>query len=196
MAAMEYDAIILAGGRAGRLGGIDKALIEIGGRSLLATAVAAANRARSTVVVGPERPGFQGICFLLDTPQSGPLHALSVGLEVGSAPLVAVLAADLPFVTVAMVERLAVAVGDADGAILVDDSGRDQYLLAVYRRSALEASLDELPSATDAPMGDAVRSLQLVRIMDAAATGDCDTPEDVTAARRLTEEEEGVRGVD
>jgi molybdopterin-guanine dinucleotide biosynthesis protein A len=204
MAAMEveYDAIILAGGRARRLGGIDKTLIEIGGRSLLGTAVAAADRARSTVVVGPERPGFAGVVFLLEQPpQSGPVHALSAGLEVGSAPLVAVLAADLPFVTAAIVERLAAAVGDADGAIAVDVSGRDQYMLAVYRRSAIEASLQELQPAAGAPMADAVRSLRLVRVGEESATSDCDTPQDVTAARRLTEErlteeENSVRGVD
>ena len=194
---VDYDGIILAGGRARRLGGVDKALIEIGGRTLLETALAAAAGARSTVVVGPERPGFEAVSWLLeDPPGSGPVNSLLAGLRLGSAPLVAVLAADLPFVTGAAVDRLAAAVGDADGAIAVDASGRDQYLLAVYRRAVLVPALEGLPSSIGAPLMDAVGSLRLVRIRDDSASSDCDTPDDVTAARRLTEEDQGVRGVD
>ena len=193
---MEYDAVILAGGRARRFGGIDKMLIEVGGSPLLATAVAATSGARSAVVVGPERAGFDGASWVQeDPPHSGPVHALSAGLALGSAPLVAVLAADLPFVTVDAVERLAAAVGDADGAIAVDASGRDQYLLAVYRRRALEAAIEALASSIGAPLREIVQPLHLVRLREDAASSDCDTPDDVSAARRPTEEGKGVRGV-
>ena len=172
-------------------------LIEVGGRTLLESALAATRGARSTVVVGPERPGFEGFNWLLeDPPGSGPAHALLAGLNAGSAPLVAVIAADLPFVTLDSVERLAGSVGDVDGAVVVDGSGRDQFLLAVYRRSALTSSLERLRSSIGAPLHDAVGSMDLVRIKDEVASSDCDTPDDVTAARRLTEEDEGVRGVD
>jgi molybdopterin-guanine dinucleotide biosynthesis protein A len=194
---MEYDAIVLAGGRARRFGGVDKVLIEVGGKTLLERALAAARRARSTVVVGPERPGFENASWLLeDPPRSGPVHALLAGLGAGSAPHVAVLAADLPFVSVAVVERLVASVGDADGAVAVDGSGRDQYLLAVYRRAALRSALEKLPSSVGAPLHRAVASLELVRIEDESASSDCDTPDDVTAAKGLIEEEERVRGVD
>jgi molybdopterin-guanine dinucleotide biosynthesis protein A len=194
---MEYDAIVLAGGRARRFGGVDKVLIEVGGKTLLERALAAARRARSTVVVGPERPGFANVSWLLeDPPRSGPVHALLAGLGSGSAPLVAVLAADLPFVSVAVVERLVASVGDADGAVAVDGSGRDQYLLAVYRRAALGPALTKLPSSIGAPLHRAVDSLELVRIEDESASSDCDTPDDVTAAKGLIEEGERVRGVD
>jgi molybdopterin-guanine dinucleotide biosynthesis protein A len=194
---VDYDAIILAGGRARRVGGIDKALIEIRGRTLLDTAIAAAGAARSIVVVGPERPGFESVVWAREAPPgSGPVHALSAGLAVGSAPLVTVLAADLPFVTADAVQRLAAGVGKADGAVAVDGSGRDQYLLAVYRRDALLASLNVLPSSIGASLGEAVDTLRLVRIRDDSATTDCDTWDDVTAARRRSEEGEGVRGVD
>ncbi|MDQ4138070.1 MAG: NTP transferase domain-containing protein, partial [Actinomycetota bacterium] len=42
-----FDAVILAGGRAVRLGGIDKTALEVGGRSLLESALAAVPDARS-----------------------------------------------------------------------------------------------------------------------------------------------------
>ena len=194
---MEYDAVILAGGRARRFGGIDKMLIEIGGEPLLGTAIAAASGARSAVVVGPERAGFAGASWVQeDPPHSGPVHALAAGLALGSAPLVAVVAADLPFVTTDVVERLAAAVGDTDGAVAVDGSARDQYLLAVYRRRALEAAIGGLASSIGAPLRTTVQSLRLVRLREDSASNDCDTPDDVSAARRPTEEGKGVRGVD
>ena len=52
---MEWNAIILAGGRSARLGGIDKCAITIGGRRLLDAAIAATEGAASRVIVGPER---------------------------------------------------------------------------------------------------------------------------------------------
>ena len=45
-AMMQFNAIILAGGRAARLGGIDKCGIEIGGRRLLDAALAATDGPR------------------------------------------------------------------------------------------------------------------------------------------------------
>jgi len=187
---VEYDAIILAGGRARRLGGVDKPLIEIRGVTLLETALAAAGGANSTVVVGPERPGLRDVTWVLEEPPgSGPVGALAAGMGSGSAPLVAVLAADLAFVTRSAVERLAAAVGDTDGAIAVDGSGRDQYLLAVYRRTSLQNSMDALPSTTGAPLATVAGALRLVRIRDDAAGTDCDTWDDVAGARRRSEEE-------
>ena len=52
--------IILAGGRATRLGGADKPGLVVGGRTLLAAVVAAGTEAgaRRVVVVGPDRPGI------------------------------------------------------------------------------------------------------------------------------------------
>ncbi|WP_204250989.1 NTP transferase domain-containing protein, partial [Saezia sanguinis] len=48
------DVIVLAGGRASRMGGVDKPGLVVGGRSMLETALAAAGAGR-TVVVGPPR---------------------------------------------------------------------------------------------------------------------------------------------
>jgi molybdopterin-guanine dinucleotide biosynthesis protein A len=51
---LAYDAIILAGGRASRLGGVQKAAVEIGGRALLDIALEASAGAKRIVVVGPD----------------------------------------------------------------------------------------------------------------------------------------------
>ncbi|WP_165840672.1 NTP transferase domain-containing protein, partial [Streptomyces scopuliridis] len=51
-----YDAIVLAGGAAKRLGGADKPGVRVGGRSLLDRVLAACEGAARTVVVGGRRP--------------------------------------------------------------------------------------------------------------------------------------------
>ncbi len=53
---MDFDAVILAGGRSSRLGGSPKAGLVIGGQTLLERALQAARGALAMVVVGPD-PG-------------------------------------------------------------------------------------------------------------------------------------------
>jgi molybdenum cofactor guanylyltransferase len=81
--------IILAGGRATRLGGADKPGLVVGGRTLLAAVVAAGTEAaaRRVVVVGPDRPdiaddaGAAAVRFVCEEPPgSGPVSALRRGL--------------------------------------------------------------------------------------------------------------------
>ncbi len=54
-----FDAIVLAGGRAARLGGADKPALRVGGSSLLGAVVSAAAAAGAgrCIIVGPPRPG-------------------------------------------------------------------------------------------------------------------------------------------
>ncbi len=142
-----FDAVILAGGRGSRLGGIDKPGLRVDGRSLLATAVDAVRDAGAIVIVGPDRAiaDFAEVDRSLirfareDPPFGGPAAALAAGLDAlgsAAAPSVVVLAADQPNAPAA-VERLLAAPADADGVLAVDPSGRRQYLLGRYRTAAL-----------------------------------------------------------
>ncbi|MCD6638569.1 MAG: NTP transferase domain-containing protein, partial [Nocardioides sp.] len=54
LTAAGFCGVILAGGTAARLGGADKASIELGGRTLLEIAIDAFLDADEVVVVGPE----------------------------------------------------------------------------------------------------------------------------------------------
>src|SRR6185369_12958626 len=71
--------------------------------------------------------------------------------------LVALLAADLPYLTGAAVEALAGAVdaGSADGAVYVDDAGRRQLLCGVWRAVALVGAA----AALGDPAGRSMRAL-------------------------------------
>jgi len=113
-----FAAVILAGGGARRLSGVDKPAIEIAGRSLLDRAVASVAGADPVVVVGPRRALAVGVRWTReDPPGAGPLAALAAGLtEVGPLPAeatVALVAADLVNVVPDTIGRLRDGLGDA-----------------------------------------------------------------------------------
>jgi molybdopterin-guanine dinucleotide biosynthesis protein A len=166
-------AVILVGGTAARLGGADKACLEVGGRTLLEHAIAATVDAAAVVVVGERRPTTRQVSWTReDPPGGGPAAGLLAGVDaLGSEhDLVCALAVDMPRVEAATVTRLRDAVGDHDGAVLVDADGRRQPLAAVYRRTALERVRP--PSREDErglPLRRLLRDLALVEV---AARGD------------------------
>ncbi|MCW2566643.1 MAG: molybdopterin-guanine dinucleotide biosynthesis protein MobA, partial [Mycobacterium sp.] len=55
-----YTAVVLAGGRARRLGGIAKPAVDVGGRPMLARVLAAVADAGHVIVVGPPLAGLNG----------------------------------------------------------------------------------------------------------------------------------------
>ena len=107
---MEFDAIILAGGRSSRLGGVPKSGLIYDGATLLERSLRAAGAAGRTVVVGPD-PGNlpEGVLTCReDPPFAGPAAAIAAGLSAlaagqagghqaaAPAPFTLVLACDMP----------------------------------------------------------------------------------------------------
>lgn len=195
-----YDAVILAGGRAERLGGADKPGALVAGLPLVERVAAAVRDARTVVVVGPARD-MPGVVFTReDPPGGGPIPALRAGLAETTAPRVVLLAADLPFLAAAHVAALLAAVPDdpADatgtgsgsgtgvGAVLVDDTGREQWLTGVWRTAALRAALGAYGGRS---LHGLLRPLEPARVRLPVAPGqappwfDCDTIDDLRAAR-------------
>ncbi len=182
---MSFDALVLAGGSARRMGS-DKPALLVGGVSLLDRVLAAVDAASVTVVVGPVRDTSRPVLFAReDPPGGGPAAALAAGLPLVTAPWVAVLAADLPFLTAPVVAALLAAAQGSDGAVLVDDTGREQVLTGVWRTAALRsAAVGDLAGA---PLRRVLGGLAYARV-PAPSGGpapwvDCDTPEDLAAAR-------------
>jgi molybdopterin-guanine dinucleotide biosynthesis protein A len=142
----DWGAIVLAGGAGRRLGGVDKAGVVLGGRTLLDRALAAVAGAAHVVVVGPERAADGVVWTREDPPGGGPVAGLAAGLAaVADVDFVAVLAVDQPGVTASTVDRLRAAVGAASGAVLVDD-GHLQWLAGVWRTSVLRAAMPAEPA--------------------------------------------------
>ncbi len=182
-ALMPYDALVLAGGAARRLGGVDKVSLEIGGRTLLARVVDAVDDAEQTVVVGPERPLERAVTWQREDPiGGGPVAALAAGLGAVDSAWVALLAGDLPFLDQGCVRALRRAAAEGDGAMLLDDQDRDQLLVGVWRTVALRAALPAV--ATGASLRSVLEPLAPQRIrVPGRCWFDCDTQDDLIFAR-------------
>jgi molybdopterin-guanine dinucleotide biosynthesis protein A len=188
MRSKAYAAIVLAGGRAARLGGTDKSAIRLGGRSLLAHALDAVGGAADVVVVGPAAVTDRPVTFVREDPAyGGPVAGLLAGRDALTydAERLVVLAVDMPHLTSDTVRRLLAACEDHDGAVLVDASGRRQLAFAVATDR-----LDAVRPADDRAHGAAVR--ELLEPLDLAAVPaqddehrDIDTPADLRDLRDL-----------
>jgi molybdopterin-guanine dinucleotide biosynthesis protein A len=185
---------VLAGGRGLRLGGIDKPGLRVGERTLIGSVVTEVRAAgvRRVVVVGPPRPGVtppDGDLLVVreDPPGAGPVPALRRGLAEVTAGWVFVLAADLPFLRAGdLATLLAAARSGGRGAIMTDTAGQPQWLVgcwpaaplreaaAGYRGGSLRGLLGPLGVTRLAPSPDRPGPPPWL---------DCDTPEDVRAAR-------------
>jgi molybdopterin-guanine dinucleotide biosynthesis protein A len=191
-----FDAIVLAGGPARRLGGADKAAVVLGDESLLSRALHAVAAAERVIVVGPGRDrsavaGDDGrtLTTYEDPPGGGPVAAVAAGLPLVGHELVVVLACDMPFVGPATIAQLAAGIGVEDAAMLVDGSGRRQFLAAAYRKPALEAAMATLPAVHGASMWALTKSLTVAEVpTDPETTLDCDTWDDIERSRQLLEE--------
>jgi molybdopterin-guanine dinucleotide biosynthesis protein A len=180
---MSYDAVVLAGGVARRLGGLDKATIEIGGLSLLDRALAAVKQATEIIIVGPRRPTSATVRWTSESPAGGgPLRATIAGLELVTCDVVVVLAIDYPFVDSKIVAELIRAAELRDGAALQDEGGSMHYVVGAYKTKVLRAAVEAKPSS-DASMRSLFVTLDIAAVRVDRAALDIDTPEDVARAR-------------
>ena len=181
-----FDAVVLAGGGGVRLGGADKAGIVIAGRTILDRVVDALAEAGTIVVVGPRRRTARPVTWTRERPPGeGPVHALRAGLALVRRETVAVAAADMPFVSGPVFDRLLGELHAGDGVCVQDEAGRRQPLLAVYRASALRAALEALPSTRGASMAALTSHLTMTAVPEGRAAFDVDTLGDLRQARKV-----------
>ncbi|MET7601191.1 NTP transferase domain-containing protein [Streptomyces avermitilis] len=194
-----HDAVVLAGGAARRLGGADKPGVRVGGRALLDRVLAACAGAATTVVVADPRATARPVVWAREEPPgAGPVAALDAGLRQTTAAYVVVLSADLPFLDEGTVRRLlsTLQASGTEGVLLTDPGGRDQPLVAAYRSAALRRELAELAAGhgtlAGLPLRRLVAALDLTRVSDPVASFDCDTWDDIAAARSRIREHGNV----
>jgi molybdopterin-guanine dinucleotide biosynthesis protein A len=187
-----YTAVVLAGGKAARLGGQAKPQLVVGGRTMLAAVLEAVADAEDRIVVGPPQPVPKDVVVVRERPPGGgPVAALRAGLAAVDTDVVALLAGDLPFLTAALVAELRARL-TGDGVLVVDDGGRDQYLLGVWRTAPLRAAAAAVHGPT--PLRRVLAPLQVARYHPAVEPGtpppwtDCDTPADLARARAAVAE--------
>jgi molybdopterin-guanine dinucleotide biosynthesis protein A len=192
---LDFSALILAGGRSSRLGGVPKQGLVFQGATLLQRSLSAASGAIRTVVVGPD-PGVlpPGVLSCREEPEfAGPAAAVAAGLaalaQAGSeGTYTLVLACDMPGVSAAvraLTEALASGECRGEAVIACAEDGRAQQLAGFYRTDGLKRAAEELASR-GALINGSMRALlasldvQLVTV-PAGSTADVDTWDDAAA---------------
>lgn len=175
-------AVLLAGGRGSRLGGADKALLRVGGATLLDRALAALG-GLEVVVVGPARD--LGVVRVVreDPPLGGPAAGVVAGLAaLRPVDEVLLLAVDLPRLPEALPLLLA-APSAGDGTVAVDEGGRVQWLLGRYRTGPLVAAAAAIGDPEGRPLRVLLGGLELTPLrLPPGLEADVDTVADARQA--------------
>jgi molybdenum cofactor guanylyltransferase len=190
-------AIVLAGGRGSRLGGVDKARLEIGGATTLDRARAAVGEiaAEQILIANEQEHGdLAGIRVIRDPePHGGVLPALLAALDAAGRPRCLVVACDMPFLNPRLlgwlVDRL-----DGHDVVIPTIDGQLQPMHAAYRRDPCRAAIAAALARGDRRMISFHRDLR-VRVVaeaelrrldpDLRSFFNVNTPEELAEARRL-----------
>lgn len=145
--------VVLAGGFATRFAEGEKLLAEVAGEPLLGHAIEGVAPAVDGVVVSCREEQLDAFRPIFDAasvpvapapdpePDQGPTAGLANALEAVSAPWVAVVAGDMPFVDAGFLDELFERVGDSDAAFPEVD-GHQQPTHGVSRTDALAAAAE------------------------------------------------------
>jgi molybdopterin-guanine dinucleotide biosynthesis protein A len=143
--ANEVTGLLLAGGRATRMGGRDKGLIDLAGRPLAAHVLAALGPQVGALLINANRHEDEyealGARVLRDPLDGflGPLAGVLAGLEAASTPLLATLPCDSPFVPPDLVARMQSGLDRAEIAVAHDGERRQPVFMLL--RTSLAADL-------------------------------------------------------
>jgi len=108
----QVTGVILAGGRATRMGGVDKGLVQIGGRPMIAWVVDTLRSQVADVLINANRnhDSYRGFgCDVVDDGDSefrGPLAGMVSGMRAARTPYIAVVPCDSPLLHGSLVQRL------------------------------------------------------------------------------------------
>ena len=185
-----YAAIVLAGGEGSRMGGVLKPLLPVKGEPILARVLRAVGDADPIIVVGPEelRAAMPPQAQLTreNPPGGGPVAGLAAGWRLcEDADEIAVVAADLPFLTLQSLAALRQHRGGT--AVYVDDEGRWQSMVCLWRAPFLSRALRPVPPRSMKDLLRGTGDVTEVRWTGPAPPPwfDCDTQEDLALAERL-----------
>lgn len=137
---MNFDAVILAGGKSSRMGR-DKAFLEINGQPLLLRQIEIVRAAGAGEILISGRVGRDYSRFGLrvvqdERPEAGPLAGIHAAMSVVRGSRLLVLAVDLPAMNTEFLRNLAAAA--AGGGVVPRIAGQVEPLAAIYPCSARE----------------------------------------------------------
>jgi len=137
--------LVLAGGRARRMGGEDKGLVEVSGRAMVQWVADALSAQCTTVLVNANRnveryAALTGLPVVGDSVDgfAGPLAGMAAGLAASETPLMACAPCDSPLLLPDLVARLHRALTGEDAQVAVAHDGeRMQPVFALMHRDLL-----------------------------------------------------------
>jgi molybdopterin-guanine dinucleotide biosynthesis protein A len=194
------SALIFAGGHASRLGGVNKALLEVGGRTIIARILAALGPLVDERVLltndGEQLADLDDVRLVFDpTPHAGVLPALAAGLGAAAGELCLAVACDMPFVSPGLFAQLLEVQRQTDADVVIPrTAGFLEPMHAVYRRAPVLAAIRAALARGDHRMisyfADArVREVSEAewRLADPSGTAffNVNTPADLDEARRI-----------
>ncbi len=137
--------MILAGGRATRMGGVDKGLVPINGRPMIAWVVDALRPQVSELLINANRNRDRYGKFVTtviddgDSDFRGPLAGFAAGMRAARTPYLAVVPCDSPLIRGDLVPRLyAAAVSSGSPIAVAHDGERLQPVVALLACSLLD----------------------------------------------------------
>ncbi len=149
----QVTGVILAGGRATRMGGVDKGLVPISGRPMIAWVIDALRPQVSGVVINANRNSDRYAEFAAtvvddgDSDFRGPLAGFAAGMQAVQTPYIAVVPCDSPLLHGDLVRRLHAATESSGSNIAVAHDGERLQpvfaLLACSLANDLAGYLDE-----------------------------------------------------
>lgn len=137
MNAEDVTGVVFCGGSGRRLGGVEKPLIEVAGRPLLAWVLERLYKQVATVVLsGADGPGYARFgCEMVPdrAPGEGPLSGLATAVEFATTEWIFTCPGDSPYLADNLVELLAED-AEREGVAVPHDGNRRQNLFLLMRR--------------------------------------------------------------
>jgi molybdopterin-guanine dinucleotide biosynthesis protein A len=194
--------LVLAGGGSRRMGGSDKSLLQLGGRSLIGRAISRLEPQVGALAISancdPALLAAWACPVLPDPPPAGrgPLAGILAGLDwcAAQATHLVTVASDTPFFPLDLVERLmAAAGGDIETIVLAASGGRTHPVFGLWPVSARTDLHDWLASGASLKVTDFTDTRPHgICAFPSAADGDpffnINTPDDMAEAVRRASE--------
>ena len=180
----KVSAVILAGGRATRMGGSDKGLVEFNGCALIEHVIERIAPQVDDVIISAnrnlDRYANYGYRVVVDSIEgfAGPLAGLAAGIRATQSEQVLCVACDMPELPEDLVPRLRAALGAHDAAVAATSEGL-QAVVALYRRNVLPR-LETWLAEGNRKVGSWLDSLDYAKVMfDEQAFVNLNRPEDL-----------------
>jgi molybdenum cofactor guanylyltransferase len=197
--------VILAGGQGRRMGGVDKAMLPLGGTTLIERAIARASVQVSDLIINangdPQRFAHLGLPVVADRVGGfvGPIAGVLAGFEWmrsnrPKARWLASFSCDTPFFPMDMVERLVEKARSERAKVAVAESDSQQHhIFAVWSADISASSEEVLVQRGMRKMGDFIAIFPNARVSFAAHPIDpfmnINTPEELARAEEYIVEQ-------